>query len=74
MSEARTPGSTGNCPRCGAMVRWATLAATGRVLAVQPMREPRLLSYVGDEPYRNVQEIQALVPHAPRCKARTGGS
>ena len=60
------PGSTGKCPQCGAMVRWATLAATGERVAVEPVSAALLLSF-SDEPYRNVQSIQALVPHAQRC-------
>jgi hypothetical protein len=62
-----TPGSTGKCAQCGAMVRWATLAASGEAVAIEPTSESRLLSHATAEPYRNVQYVHALVPHAERC-------
>jgi hypothetical protein len=48
------------------MVRWASLGPTGEAVAVEPVSAALLLSF-SDEPYRNVQSIQALVPHAKRC-------
>lgn len=63
------PGTTGKCSRCGALVRWATLAATGARVAVEPTSEPRLLGFAAGEPYRNVQRVQALVPHECRRTA-----
>jgi hypothetical protein len=49
------------------MVRWATLAASGEAVAIEPTSESRLLSHATAEPYRNVQYVHALVPHAERC-------
>ena len=60
-------GARTACRHCGALVRWATLAATGESVAIEPVSESRLLSHVAAEPYRNVQPVQALVPHAERC-------
>jgi hypothetical protein len=49
------------------MVRWATLGPTGEAVAVEPVSAELLMSFSPHEPYRNVQAIQALVPHAKRC-------
>lgn len=64
------PGTTGKCKDCGRMVRYATLGATGETVTVDPTPRDLLVGFIRDEPYRSVQTVKALIPHAKKCKAR----
>lgn len=65
-------GNTTTCKACGAMVRIATRASDGSSVEIEPVSRSVLVAPNRSEPYRNVQQADALIEHAKVCRGGKG--